>query len=152
MPNYFTIYAKTAVLPQSKLVYYHLPYKKKIEYFVRWSTQVRIVLYLWASGKSVVKTMLQWEKKILGLEGAEVNLEGLEYCLLFVHKWCTNGQKKSLFHAAWATKPFGKEYKSVSIHQGGQPMVSHGLLWWETHEIHHFGEPQSGPLHYNYGV
>ena len=76
----------------------------------------------------MVESMLHERSEILGLEGAAVNQEGLQYCLLFMHKSCINGQRKSLFHTAWATKPFGRVHKSVLRHQGGQPKVSHGAL------------------------
>ena len=89
--------------------------------------------------------------EILGLEGAAVNQEGLQYCLLFMHKSCMNKQRKSLSHAAWATKPFGIVHESVFRHQGGQPKVSHRALWWEAYGIHHFWGPQFGPLHQNCG-
>ena len=46
------------------------------------------------------------KSKILGLEGAEIDQEGLHYCHLFVHKFCMNRQGKSLSHVAFATKPF----------------------------------------------
>ena len=66
--------------------------------------------------------------EIWGLEVAKVNQMGLQYCLLFVHKLCMNEQRKLLFHAAWATKPFGRVHESVFRHQGGQPRVSHRAL------------------------
>ena len=66
--------------------------------------------------------------EILGLAGAAVNQVGLQYCLLFIHKPCMNEQRKSLSHAAWASKPFRIVLESVFGHQGGQPKVSYEAL------------------------
>ena len=64
--------------------------------------------------------------EILGLEGAAVNQEGLQYYLFFVYKSYMYKQKKSLSHAAWATKPFGIVHESVFRHQS-EP--AKGVTW-----------------------
>ena len=48
--------------------------------------------------------------------------------LLFIHKLCMNGQKKSLSYAAWSTKSFGRVHESAFRYKAGQPKVSHGAL------------------------
>ena len=68
------------------------------------------------------------KNEILGLQGTEVNQQGLQYYLLFVYKSCMNIQKMLLSHTDWATKPFERVHELVFGHQGGHPKVSHGAL------------------------
>ena len=55
----------------------------------------------------------------MGLDGASVNQEGLQYYLLFTCKYCTNRKKKSLSHAAFATKPYGRVHELGFGYQDG---------------------------------
>ena len=68
------------------------------------------------------------KSEILGLEGAVVNWEGLQYYLFFCVQVVHKGIKQVTVSYNLGHQTFGRVYESVFRHQGGQPEVSHGAL------------------------